>query len=171
MALVREQNALGTELISELEQVKQSVCLCSRCGSVTAREKDPCEICTSTRRDASQLCIVEEPSDIALIEGAGGYQGRYHALMGKLSPMKGSGPQQLRVDAMLERVDKEGFQEIIIAISTDVEGDATASYLAECLKKRNVRVTRLALGLPAGSGIAYSDATTLKRAFRGRWEA
>jgi len=171
MALVREQDVLGAELISALGEVKEVVRLCSRCGSVTVYEKDPCDLCISTRRDPSQLCIVEEPSDIALIEGAGGYKGRYHALMGKLSPMKGSGPQQLRVEAMLDRVEKEGFQEIIIAISTDVEGDATASYLIECLKDRNVRVTRLALGLPTGSGIAYSDATTLKRAFRGRWDA
>ena len=171
MALIREQDALGTELISVLGEVRESVRLCSRCGSVTVYEKDPCDLCTSMRRDSSKLCIVEEPSDIALIEGTGGYEGRYHALMGKLSPMKGSGPQQLRVEAMLARVEKEGFQEIIIATSTDVEGDATASYLVECLKNQNVCVTRLALGLPAGSGIAYSDATTLKRAFRGRWEA
>jgi len=171
MAFVREPDGLADELVSALGQVKKNVCLCSRCGSVTARTEDPCELCTSLRREGSQLCIVEEPSDIALIERAGGYQGRYHALMGKLSPMQGSGPGQLRVDALLDRIDKEDFQEIIIAISTDVEGDATSSFLRECLKERNVRVTRLALGLPAGSGIAYSDATTLTRAFRGRREA
>ncbi len=171
MALARDPDGLGGDLIRVLQEARTSLCGCARCGSITTRERDPCVLCTSPQRNAGQLCVVEEPADILRIEKSGGYHGRYHALMGRLSPAKGLGPGQLRIQAMLERIVQEGIQEVILALSTDVEGDATASYLAEALKARQVTVSRLAFGLPAGSGIAYADKVTLSRAIQGRHPA
>ena len=108
---------------------------------------------------------------ILVIERSGGFEGRYHALMGKLSPMRGEGPGDLRIEALLRRIGKEEIKEVILALSTDVEGDATAAFLAERLRATGVRVSRLAYGMPAGSGVAYSDPVTLGRAIKGRQEA
>jgi recombination protein RecR len=168
LAIMREPERLGAELAAALEDVRSTVCTCSRCGNLTARDANPCRLCTSPSRTSAQLCVVEEPGDILQFEKAGAFTGRYHALMGRLSPMKGEGPAALRVQALLERLEPEGVQEVILAVSTDVEGDATASYLTEQLRGRGVKVTRLAFGLPAGSGVAYADALTLTRALRGR---
>jgi recombination protein RecR len=117
------------------------------------------------------VCVVEDPSDIVLIERAGGFRGRYHALMGTLSPPKGLGVEDLRVKELRQRVRDEGIREVILALSTDVEGDATGAFVTEALKNEPVTVSRLAFGLPAGSGIRYADAVTLERAFKGRSEA
>ena len=114
------------------------------------------------------LCVVEEPADIISIERSGGFHGRYHALMGKLSPAKQTGPSDLRLRALAERVARGGVNEILLALSTDMEGDATAGYIGELLKPLGVRITRLAFGLPADSGVGYSDPLTLKRAISGR---
>jgi recombination protein RecR len=168
MRLVRQPDGLMADLIHALQQVQRSVRCCSRCGNVTAVEDDPCRLCTSPSRDGNVLCIVEDPSDIASIEASGGYRGRYHALMAKLSPLRGEGLANMRVKGLLQRLDEEKFEEVILATNTDVEGDATAAYLSELLQKRGVRVSRLAYGLPAGSGIAYSDGVTLARAIKGR---
>ena len=168
MRLVRKSDGLLGDLIQSLQEVQRGVKCCSRCGNVTPAEADPCRLCTSPRRDENVLCVVEDPSDIVSMEASGGYHGRYHALMGKLSPMRGEGPANLRVKALLQRVEQEKFQEVILALSTDMEGDSTAAFLTELLEKKNVRVSRLAFGLPAGSGIAYSDAVTLARAIKGR---
>lgn len=167
LSLVR-QSSHADELIRALQSVRENVHMCTFCGSVTAVGEDICALCASAYRNDALLCVVEDPADIAAIESSGGYRGRYHALMGKLSPMSAQGPEQLRVKSLLERVQAGSFQEVILAISTDVEGDGTCSYLRELLGKHNVKVTRLAFGLPAGSGIAYSDAVTLERAMRGR---
>lgn len=171
LALVRNRGGLSEALGGALEAVRATVCCCRRCGAVTARDADPCRLCTSSTRDATLLCVVEDVGDILRIEASGGFRGRYHALMGKLSPMRAQGPAELRVQALLKRLDDEPIREVILALSTDVEGDATASYLAEQLRARAVAVTRPASGLPAGSGIAYSDAVTLVRALKGRAEA
>ncbi|MDA0990652.1 MAG: recombination mediator RecR [Verrucomicrobia bacterium] len=171
LALVRDRGGLAANLITALEAAREAIGLCSRCGAVTARSADPCTLCVSTTRDGSLLCVVEDPGDILQIEKSGGYRGRYHALMGRLSPMKGQGPAQLRVKALIDRLDAEPIQEVILAMNTDVEGDATASYLGEQLRGRSIKISRLALGMPAGSGVAYSDAVTLSRALKGRWEA
>lgn len=168
MALVRDPEGLGAELARALQEARTLVCACARCGSITTRDRDPCVLCVSTQREGTQVCVVEEPSDIPLIEKSGGYHGRYHALMGRISPMKGVAPEQLRIQALLDRLTQEGFKEVILALSTDVEGDATASYLADLLKGRGVQVSRLAFGLPAGSGLAYADGVTLSRAIQGR---
>ena len=171
MRLVRDGDDLLPGLMQALEDVRQSLCCCSKCGSITAVGENPCSLCTAEGRDKALLCVVEEPNDILTIERSGAFHGRYHALMGKLSPARGEGPEELRLKALLARVDDEKFEEVILALSTDVEGDATASYIIEALKPRRVRVSRLAFGLPVGSGIAYSDAETLAKALKGRQEA
>ena len=169
LALVRDPKSRVDELMQALEETQMSVCLCSRCGGVTSKVEDPCKLCTSPTRDDSVLCVVEEPADITAIEQSGSFQGRYHALMGRLSPVKGAGPEELRIQALIDRLDREAIQEIILAVGTDMEGDATANYLSDLLKPRGLRVTRLATGMPSGSGISYSDSTTLTRALQGRW--
>lgn len=169
--LVRDPEGLLADLAVALDDARRTICCCSMCGNVTSVNEDPCRLCTSPRRDPEMLCVVHEPGDILLIEQSGSFNGRYHALMGKLSPMKGQGPRDLRIDALIRRIRKESIREVVLALSTDVEGDATASYLVEVLKDVPVKVTRLAFGLPAGSGVMYSDPVTLSRAFTGRREA
>jgi recombination protein RecR len=168
LKLARDTNGLAEELVVALREMRDRICCCSRCGSVTAADENPCRLCTDPGRDGRVLCVVEDPSDIIAIDKSGGYHGRYHALMGKLAPARGEGPRELRMDALIERIAGEKIEEVILALSTDVEGDATASYIAELLKRINVRVTRLASGLPAGSGVMYSDAVTLAKAIKGR---
>ncbi|MBR1921255.1 MAG: recombination protein RecR, partial [Kiritimatiellae bacterium] len=121
-------------------------------------------------RDAFSLCVVEEPADIPTIEASGAFHGRYHVLGGKLSPARRMGPERLRLGALAGRVAAEGIREVLLALSTDMDGDATAGYVAETLKGSGVHVTRLAFGLPADSGVAYSDPLTLRRAIAGRQE-
>lgn len=157
-------------LVHELQTVEEHITVCSRCGGITDRENDPCGYCTSSRRDETVLCVVERPSDILLMEKAGAFNGRYHVLGGRISPMDGEGPEQLRLQGLVQRLEAEPFEEVILALNTDVESDATAGYLADLLGKRNLKVTRLAVGIPAGSGLAYSDAVTLSRALNGRLE-
>ena len=141
------------------------------CGGLTPSGEEPCKLCTARDRDDSVLCIVEDPSDIATIEKAGCMRGRYHALMGRISPMSGTGPEDLRIRALETRIDDGIVREIILALNTDVESDATAGFIKEMLKDKDVRITRLAFGLPVGSGISYSDPVTLGRAIAGRREA
>ena len=119
-------------------------------------------------RDGSVVCVVEDPADIVSIESSGAFRGRYHALGGKLSPARKMGPGKLRLAELQDRVVREGVGEVLLALSTDMDGDATAGYIAELLKGTGVKVTRLAFGLPADSGIAYSDPLTLKRAITNR---
>ena len=171
LKLVRDRGRnLARELIAALQEVDAQVRLCSRCGHLTGVEEDPCRLCTDPRRDARLLCVVEDPSDIVQLEKSGAFRGRYHALMGKLSPMKGEGVRNLRVDALLARIAEEKIEEVILALNTDVESDATASFLRQLLAACSVKVSRIAFGLPAGSGIAYSDPVTLQRAMEWRRE-
>ena len=139
---------------------------CSRCGSYT--EKDPCEICSDSRRDQSSICVVEGPNDILTLERAGVHRGVYHALMGRISPLDGVGPEQLRVAALLERAKRDKPTEVILALGADVESEATASYLIEALKPLGVSVSRIALGLAVGSALETADEVTLARALEGR---
>ena len=168
LRIVRDSGGLLDELSSALKAAGSVLTACSRCGSLTAKDKDPCELCTGAGRDGSLICVVEEPDDISAIEGSGGYRGRYHALMGKLSPIKGQGPEDLRIRSLVKRVQDEGITEVVLALSTDVEGDSTAHFIAEVFEGKGVKVSRLAFGLPAGSGIRYSDPVTLTRAMKGR---
>jgi recombination protein RecR len=172
LALVRRPEGLLQELQSALEQARVNVCCCSVCGGFTVRSANPCSLCTDLRRDATLLCVVEEPGDILAIERAGVFTGRYHALLGKVSPAKAIGPGDLRLKALVDRIEREAVAEVILALSTDLEGDATAAYVRELLRAiPTIRVSRLAFGLPVDSGVGYSDPLTLKRALGGRQEA
>lgn len=171
LALVREKAKLLEPLEAALAEAKRAVACCSRCGGFTLSSRNPCELCTDPVRDGSCVCVVEEPSDVVAIESAGAFGGRYHVLGGKLAPSRRMPPEKLRFAQLLERVRTERFAEVLVAVSTDMEGDATANYAAELLRGEGVRVTRLAFGLPADSGIAYSDPLTLRRAINGRMDA
>ena len=164
LALVREPARLMEPLVAALRAAQGGVKCCSRCGAFTTIDRDPCETCTDAMRDGTMLCVVEEPADIVSIESSGAFRGRYHALGGKLSPAHHTGPEKLRFAELKDRVVREGVTEVLLAVSTDMDGDATAGYAAEILKGTGTKVTRLAFGLPADSGIAYSDPLTLKRA-------
>ena len=168
LALVREPARLLRPLMDALGEAAANVTCCSRCGAFTTVERNPCVTCTDETRDGRILCVVEEPADILPIEASGAFRGRYHALGGKLSPVRHAGPEKLRLAELQDRVVREGVTEVLLALSTDMDGDATAGYVAEILKGTGAKVTRLAFGLPADSGIAYSDPLTLKRAIRGR---
>lgn len=164
LALVRESARLNEPLLLALAAARERVCTCSCCGGFTSVEANPCDLCTDATRDASILCVVEDPADVVTVEASGAFNGRYHVLGGKLAPSRRMGPEKLRFGELVSRISREGFTEVLLALSTDMEGDATAGYAAELLKGTGVAVTRLAFGLPADSGIAYSDPLTLKRA-------
>ena len=168
LALVREPARLADPLVEALRSARERVRCCSRCGAFTTVDRDPCVMCTDATRDGSAVCVVEEPADIVSIEASGAFQGRYHALGGKLSPAHRMGPERLRIAELVDRVVREGFSEVLLALSTDMEGDATAGYVAEMLRGTGAKVTRLAFGLPADSGVAYSDPLTLRRAVANR---
>jgi recombination protein RecR len=167
-SLAWDSEGVLRELVGALREAQDNVRLCSRCGSITTSAETPCRLCTHPGRDGTVVCVVQNPNDIVAIERTGSYKGRYHALMGILSPMHGEGPRDLHLQPLLRRIEEEGFQEVILALGTDVESEATASYVAELLKNAKVRLTRLATGIPAGSGIGYSDSITLSRAMKGR---
>jgi len=169
LALVREPARLAEPLIAALQSARANVCCCSKCGSFTTIDRNPCAICSDSLR-TNMICVVEEPADILSIEASGAFNGKYHALGGKLSPARHLGPEKLRLAELQDRVVRENVGEVLLALSTDMDGDATAGYIAELLKGTGAKVTRLAFGLPADSGIAYSDPLTLKRAIRGRMD-
>jgi recombination protein RecR len=154
------------QLASAILAAREKVGACTICGSLT--ETQPCAICTSPTRDTSLICIVERPLDILSLEKSGTFKGRYHVLGGKLSPLNGVGPDDLRIAELEKRLNGGEILEIILALGSDVEGDATSHYLAKRLGERNARVTRLAQGLPAGSGLEFADELTLSRAMEGR---
>lgn len=171
LALVREKERLLRPLVSSLKDAEENVTCCVKCGAFTTREKNPCDFCTDPLREKGVLCVVEEPADILPLEASGAFRGRYHALGGKLAPARRVGPEKLRLAELKDRVVREGIGEVLLALSTDMDGDATAGYIVELLRGCGVKVTRLAFGLPADSGIAYSDPLTLRRAIRGRMNA
>lgn len=168
LALLREPEKLLDPLAWALRSARESVVCCSRCGAFTVKDENPCSLCTDALRDGSVICVVEEPADILTIETSGAFHGRYHVLGGKLSPVHRVGPDSLRFRELGERVVEENISEVLIAVSTDMEGDATAGYLAEFLAGSGAKTTRLAFGLPADSGVSYSDPLTLRRAINLR---
>lgn len=168
LALVREKERILKPLVLALESAANEVTTCAQCGAFTMLGKNPCEYCTDLTRDAQVLCVVEEPADIISLDASGAFRGKYHVLGGKLSPARHMGPDKLRFAELKDRVVREGIGEVLLAVSTDMDGDATAGYIAELLRGSGAKVTRLAFGLPADSGIAYSDPLTLRRAIRGR---
>ena len=167
-AFLARNEAAAAELGEALAAAREGLAACPLCGSITGKDEVPCRLCTDLRRDDAVLCVVENPADIALLEQSGAFMGRYFALMGRLSPMRGEGVAQLRLPALLERA--AGAKEVFLAMDSDVEGDATAAYLRQALLERHpgLQVTRLAFGLPAGSALAYADPVTLARAVKGR---
>jgi recombination protein RecR len=156
------------ELAESLVGVKERIVSCSTCFNVT--DLDPCRICSDPARDTGLLCIVEEPNDLLAMERTGEFKGRYHVLLGALSPLEGIGPDDLKVRELLARLDAGGAAEVILATNPNVEGEATALYLAKLLRPLGVRVTRIARGLPVGGDLEYADQVTLSKALEGRRE-
>jgi recombination protein RecR len=151
-------------LAEAIVDVKEKLFHCSICNSITATE--PCDICTDPRRDRTRICVVEEPYNIQPIERTGEYRGLYHVLLGALSPQRGIGPEDIAIEPLLERLD--GIEEVVVATNPDVEGEATALYLARLLRPRSIHLTRLAFGMPVGGDIEYTGEATLGRSIAGR---
>jgi len=166
--LLKQPEPAVRDLAEALVDLKARVVHCSRCFNVT--DADPCRICGDGRRDAGLLCVVEEPNDLLAMERTGEYRGRYHVLLGALSPLDGVGPDELKVRELLLRLEADRVREVILATNPNVEGDATAIYLAKLLRPLGVRVTRIARGLPVGGDLEYADEVTLTRALEGRKE-
>jgi len=156
------------ELADSLLAVKERIVYCSTCFNVT--EQDPCRICSDPARDTGLLCVVEEPNDLLAMERTGEFKGRYHVLLGALSPLEGIGPDDLKVRELLARLDAGGASEVILATNPNVEGEATALYLAKLMRPLGVRITRIARGLPVGGDLEYADQVTLTKALEGRRE-
>ncbi len=153
-------------LARAIERAKEKVAWCSRCFNLADAEE--CGICRDARRDQRVLCVVEEPKDLVAVEKTGEYRGRYHVLQGALNPMEGIGADQLRVAELLARVREESVEEVILCTNPNIEGEATAMYLARLLDQLGVKVTRIASGLPVGGDLEYADELTLGRALEGR---
>jgi recombination protein RecR len=166
--LLRAAQEEARALAEAILEVKEKITFCSICQNVT--DRDPCLICANPERDPSLLCVVEEPLDILALERTGSYNGLYHVLHGVISPMDGVGPEQLKVEELLERMKGGSVQEVILATNPNLEGEATAMYLSRLLRPLGVRVTRLARGLPSGADLEYADDLTLTRALEGRQE-
>lgn len=166
--LVQSDVSAVQQLAQSILHARERIRSCPVCGGLT--EQTPCAVCADARRDATQVCVVERAVDILSIEKTGSYRGKYHVLGGKISPLNGVEPDDLRVAELEARLGTEPVREIILALGTDVEGDATSHYLARRLAPRGVKVTRLAHGLPAGSGLEFADELTLNHALEGRRE-
>jgi len=155
-------------LAQDIRDVKEKVGHCSQCHNIT--ETDPCRICADPRRDASVVCVVEEPKDVFAIEAAGSFRGLYHVLMGRIAPLDGVGPESLEIASLLERVKRGTIKEVIMATNPNLEGDGTALFLSRKLSELGVRVTRLARGLAPGSAIEHANTAILSEALAGRKE-
>ena len=166
--LLKQPAAEVSALSEAIARVKSEIVHCGTCFNVT--DEDPCRICRDPARDARTLCVVEEPNDLLAMERTGEYHGRYHVLMGALSPLDGIGPEDLRVRELLARLEKDPAEEVILATNPNVEGEATAIYLAKLIKPFGLRVTRIARGLPVGGDLEYADEVTLAKALEGRRE-
>jgi len=153
-------------LCEAIRDVKEQVTYCSICNNITA--VDPCAFCAGAARDHRVICVVEEPQNVIVVERTREFKGVYHVLMGTLSPLHGVGPDDLKIKGLLDRVGAGGVEEVILATSPTVEGEATALYLARLLKPLGVRVTRIAMGIPVGSDLEYADEVTMTRAMEGR---
>lgn len=164
--LIKSNNELAKGLAEAILEVKRSISFCRICYNFT--EGEICNVCSDHTRDNSKICVVEEPKDIWTIEKSGTYRGLYHVLMGAISPLDGIGPEDLKIKELLSRVGKGGVEEIIIATDPNIEGDATALYLAKLIKPLGVKVTRLASGLPVGGDLEYADTITIAKALSAR---
>ena len=156
----------ASRLSRAIDEMKARIAFCQRCFNVS--EGDECEICGDPRRETHVVCVVEEPKDIVAVERTGEYRGRYHVLQGAISPIEGIGPDQLKVRELVARLEPEGITEVILCTNPNIEGEATAMYLARLLRPLGLEVTRIASGLPVGGDLEYADELTLGRALEGR---
>jgi len=166
--LVQTDSAVVKQLADAILLAHEKIQFCTTCGSLT--EKSPCPICEDSRRDSSLVCVVERAVDILSVEKSGSFRGKFHVLGGKISPLDGVEPDDLRIAELEKRLAGEPIKELIIALGTDVEGDATSSYLAKRLARSGLKISRIGFGLPAGSGLEFADELTLNRALEGRRE-
>ena len=166
MHLLRVPRHETEQLAQSILTVKDKVRFCTRCFALS--DGDLCNLCSDPARDPSLLCVVEQPTDMVAVEKSGAFHGMYHILSGALSPMNGIGPENIRIRELLDRVHKDQVQEVVLATNTNVEGEATASYIAQILEKYQVRVTRIASGVPMGGDLKYVDQVTLKKAMDTR---
>ena len=166
--LAQTDSAAVKQLADTIVHAREKIQFCTTCGALT--EKSPCSICADARRDASLVCVVERAVDILSIEKSGAFRGKFHVLGGTISPLDGVEPEDLRIAALEKRLKQEPIKEIVIALGTDVEGDATSHYLAKRLTRKGLKISRIAYGLPAGSGLEFADELTLSRALEGRRE-
>jgi len=166
--ILRASDEDADALAAAVRDVKASLRLCSVCNNIT--DVDPCVYCTSSTRNQRLVCVLEEPTNIAAIEKTKHFNGVYHVLHGSLSPLHGVGPEQLRIANLIARVDAGNVDEVIVATNPTVEGEATATYLSQQLKRAGVKVTRIAMGIPVGSDIEYTDEITMLKAMEGRRE-
>lgn len=156
------------ELADALTDVKENIIHCSQCNNFT--DEDPCSICSDERRDGRVICVVEQPGNVIAVEKTAEYKGRYHVLLGCLSPVHGVGPDDLKIGGLMNRIKTQDIEEIIIATNPTVEGETTAAYIAQTVKPQGVRVTRIAMGVPVGGDIEYADQVTISRAMENRRE-
>lgn len=168
--LLRSGDDLAEELAQALSGLKGRVAFCQECFNITDAGRQRCEICDDPRRDSTLLCVVEDALDVLSLERTGGFPGKYHVLHGVLSPIEGIGPDDLKIQPLIERLCRGGIKEVILATNPSMEGDATALYLRRQLEPFGVRITRLARGLPVGGDLEYADQNTLLRALAGRQE-
>ena len=167
--LMRGKAEQANKLAVAIQNLKEKIVLCSVCHGIT--ESDPCNICSNASRDHSQICVVEEPHDVYVMENMGYFKGVYHVLMGVISPLDGIGPDDLNIEGLKEKAGKPGIREVILATNPDMEGESTAVYISKVLKSfPGVKVTRIARGLPVGSDIEYADSVTLLKSLEGRME-
>lgn len=164
--LVQSKQDAVDQLIHATREAKEKVSLCETCGGLT--EIQPCPLCSNSQRQQEYICVVVKPTDILTLEKSQAFKGQYHVLGGQISPMNGVGPEDLRIDSLEHRIRENPIEEVILALGSDVEGDATSYYLAKRLGTLNVRITRIAQGLPAGSELDYADELTLGKAMQGR---
>ena len=164
--LLKAEDGVSRQLAQAIQDARSRIRNCSRCGAYT--EADPCAICVGPRRDVGLLCVVEGPHDILTLERGGGFGGVYHALMGRISPLNGIGADQLRIAALVDRVKRDRPREVILALGADAESEATVGYMADQLKPIGITVSRIGLGLSAGSALEAADEITLARALEGR---
>ena len=165
--LLKTPRELTDRLIDALRDVKERITYCSTCNNIT--DTDPCAFCSSESRDPHMICVVEEPQNVSAIEKTREFKGMYHVLMGALSPLQGIGPDDLKIEGLLGRINA-GVTEVILATNPNVEGEATAIYLARLLKPLGVKVTRIAMGVPVGSDLEYADEVTMHKSMEGRRE-
>ena len=164
--LVQTEAGVVKQLAEVILVARERIQFCTTCGALT--EKSPCAICDDARRDGSLICVVERAVDILSVEKSGTFRGRFHVLGGRISPLDGVEPEDLRIAELETRLAHEPIKEIVLALGTDVEGDATSFYLAKRLARAGLKISRIAYGLPAGSGLEYADELTLSRALEGR---